>query len=113
MRWWSQEDGFHVLDFDGEWVRVRYVVCSVCRGRGHYINPDIDGNGLSQESIDSDPDFVEMYTSGGFNISCNLCWGSRVMPVPESPADIARLREWENAGADSRAIRDAERQVGA
>ena len=114
MRWWSSEpDGFAVVDFEGKLVQIRYVVCNVCDGRGYYVNPSIDSNGIDPEEFDRDPSFREDYFSGMFDVRCELCWGSRVIPVPLYPDDLKRLSEWQEAGSDSRAIQEAEQRMGA
>ena len=48
--------------------------CSVCNGTGSHVNPSIDANGLS--SIDQeDPDFMDNYRSGVYDVVCNNCGG--------------------------------------
>ena len=55
-------------------------VCWVCEGRGKHVNPNIDYNGLSEEST-SDPEFMDNYMSGLYDVTCNTCNGRNVVPV--------------------------------
>lgn len=55
---------------------ARYEVCSVCEGKGRYVNPDIDRNGLNPDEYDYD--FMEQYMGGVYDITCKRCGGDRV-----------------------------------
>ena len=92
-KWWTHYSSFTAytdigsdasVDDDGEPIQrkvsIHYVVCPVCNGRGEFVNPDIDRQGLSREDFDQDPDFAEDYISGRFNIPCGLCHGNNVIP---------------------------------
>jgi hypothetical protein len=69
-------------------------VCPSCDGRGAYVNPNIDRNGLSQhDECWEDPDFEYNYKSGVYDITCEYCNGSNVIPVPTDEDD---LKEWES-----------------
>ena len=48
--------------------------CHICQGRGSFVNPAIDSNGLSEEDF-YDEDFMESYRSGVYNMTCPLCNG--------------------------------------
>jgi hypothetical protein len=76
-------------------VKCKYVVCEVCNGKGSHVNPSIDSHGLSREDFDEDPDFRENYFSGMYDVPCNECKGSRVLPEPidETPENIKNLIE--------------------
>jgi hypothetical protein len=65
---------------------AKFEVCSRCSGTGSHVNPSIDGNGLSREDFDQDPDFEEAYFRGDYDVRCETCKGARVVPVP----DLAR-----------------------
>lgn len=67
---------------DGEPVRCHMAVCSVCDGRGSYVNPAIDSHGLSPEDFYEDEDFAESYFRGHYDMTCEQCGGKRVEPVP-------------------------------
>jgi len=58
---------------------AKYIVCYVCDGRGSYVNPDIDRNGLDPN--DMDEDFAESYFEGAFDVTCKYCGGQRVVLV--------------------------------
>lgn len=60
---------------------AKWQVCHICEGRGKHVNPSIDCNGLSKEDFDRDPDFMEEYLSGVYDITCNNCRGRNVEPV--------------------------------
>jgi hypothetical protein len=63
-----------------------YVVCHTCDGKGTTVNPDIDGNGLTQEDFDEDPDFRDDYMSGVYDVQCRTCKGARVIAQLDRPA---------------------------
>src|SRR4051812_13986312 len=56
-------------------------VCETCRGKGTMVNRSIDGQGLSQEDFDDDPDFEEAYRSGVYDVRCDECKGNNVVDV--------------------------------
>ena len=56
-------------------------VCPTCEGKGSYVNPSIDSNGLSMSDFAADPDFEADYFSGAFDVQCKSCLGDRVVPV--------------------------------
>jgi hypothetical protein len=59
---------------------VKFVVCDRCSGKGKHCNPNIDGNGLTREDFERDPDFKEDYFSGVYDVECEECHGQRVVP---------------------------------
>ncbi len=65
----------------------KFVVCYRCEGKGTHVNPAIDGNGISREDFDADPDFHEAYMAGAYDQTCSLCKGARVV----SEVDRTRL----------------------
>jgi hypothetical protein len=64
----------------------KFEVCTRCEGRGSYVNPSIDGHGLTAEDMAEDPDFAEAYFDGVYDVPCAICHGARVVPRP----DLAR-----------------------
>jgi len=50
--------------------------CPICKGKGTTVNPNIDANGLSAEDFHDDPDFMDDYMGGTFDVSCGACEGS-------------------------------------
>lgn len=101
-------------DYEDEpfWVHIRFEVCPACEGTGKYVNPSIDAHGLTREDFDEDPDFEESYWRGDYDITCNLCRGSNVIPVPIDPAISKIIEEVMNERADYRAERLAELRAG-
>ena len=67
-------------EVEQKWYHIEWIVCSLCEGRGEYVNPSIDSHGLSREDFDEDPDFAQEYITGGYNIPCELCKGRAVEP---------------------------------
>lgn len=86
-------------DLDDEHIEIpsHYEVCGRCNGTGTHTNPNIDGNGLTQEDFDQDPDFHEDYMSGVYDIQCLDCKGERVELVPneEQTPEIQEILERE------------------
>lgn len=66
---------------DGSEIELESVwaVCPVCRGEGSHVNPAIDAGGLSEEMMD-EPEFMDGYASGVYDVPCNRCEGKRVVP---------------------------------
>lgn len=75
----------------GFWVTFHWDVCESCGGRGTYVNPNIDRHGLTYEDFDADPDFEEMYFSGGFDVTCEECQGQRVTPAYDQGSRAGEL----------------------
>jgi len=57
-------------------------LCPQCDGDGTMVNPAIDGNGLSQEDFDQDPDFRESYMRGDYDVKCDCCDGLKFVAEP-------------------------------
>lgn len=79
---------------DGSEVEApwKFEVCEVCSGHGKHVNPAIDAGGLSGEMMD-DPDFMEGYGSGVYDVNCNACDGRRVVPVTDYDALTKEQRD--------------------
>ena len=98
-------------------IPSKFEVCDGCRGNGKHVNRAIDGNGISREEFDEDPDFEEAYFRGDYDVTCVDCGGKRVMLV----ADWAKMDEETKKLYDLhlseersyRAERNAERRMGA
>lgn len=73
--------GYH--EFFGQILPYKNCVCPRCRGEGTHTNPSIDGNGLTREDFDDDPDFREDYMSGMYDVVCWQCKGEKVIKVPD------------------------------
>jgi hypothetical protein len=102
---------------------AKYEVCYVCEGKGRYVNPDIDRNGLDPDAMDDE--FMESYTNGVFDITCRRCGGARVMLeiweqiIARSPElEIYNLYRselndvWESYRETEAEIRDEQRAMG-
>jgi hypothetical protein len=63
--------GIHVVVFS-----AKYEVCDICEGKGRYVNPNIDRNGLNPDEYDYD--FMEDYMNGVYDITCKRCGGNQV-----------------------------------
>lgn len=98
-------------------VHICFDVCDTCEGRGKYVNPAIDGHGISQDEFRDDPDFEEAYFAGRYDITCTECKGLRVVPIADparNPSElIERFEEIAHEDAQYDAIAEAERRFGA
>ena len=87
----------------------------MCRGTGTHVNPSIDGNGLSQEYAD-DPEFMEDYLAGAYDVRCSECGGANVLDVVDesrmTPEQIEAWTEQEHDRWEYDAERAAERRAG-
>ncbi len=93
--------------------QLRYEVCSVCEGRGSYVNPSIDENGISGEEFHGewDEDEREAYLGGAYDVTCACCMGKRVMLVPvltDGTPEAEWYREWQEDQAHDRSEREYE-----
>jgi RecJ-like exonuclease len=124
-----KKDGFMDVSMklrnrDYELVEVlipgKYEVCPHCDGKGTQVNPSVDGQGLSQEDFDQDPDFKEDYFNGVYDIPCLECHGQKVVPVPDlgrctyaQKRMLVWTRQWTESEAQYRREVEAERRFGA
>lgn len=69
-----------------------FKVCPRCEGTGTHTNPNIDGNGITQselsEILHDDPDFLDDYVGGVYDITCQECKGKRVVERVDDDAAI-------------------------
>ena len=66
-----------------------YEVCSRCRGEGVHDNPNF--NGFTSEDFDDDPDFLDDYKHGVYDVVCTVCKGKRIVPVVDERKANPRL----------------------
>jgi len=76
----KNKEGFIVSYEEDVEVPFHFDVCALCKGRGKHVNPSVDGNGLTHEDFDEDPDFRDEYLRGRYDVSCSRCNGTRVQP---------------------------------
>jgi hypothetical protein len=98
-------------------IPSKFEVCGRCEGRGTHCNPAIDGNGLSREDFDQDPDFEEAYFRGDYDVLCEECHGNRVTLVADwaKMDDLTKKLYEEHLRGERmyRAEMEAERRMGA
>jgi hypothetical protein len=62
---------------------AKFDVCPRCEGHGSHTNPSIDGNGITSDEMEElGEDFREDYMRGVYDVTCSLCHGEKVVPVP-------------------------------
>lgn len=116
---------FSTLDGEGCDLEIelpaKWEVCGRCNGNGKHVNPAIDGNGLSREDFDEDPDFEESYFRGDYDMKCEECDGrTTVVEIDEATCRAQGLEKelsmyWEyrrDMAAWDREVQ-AERRMGA
>jgi hypothetical protein len=121
-RWWTNLNGdtafISVLYGTDEviedmWVKVKFEVCPACEGHGRYVNPSIDAHGLSSEDFDEDEDFRDNYFDGLYDVTCVLCHGANVVPVPLDEHIRDLIKQQANDRYMARAEQLAEMRMGA
>lgn len=79
---------------------AKWEVCGRCEGAGKHVNPAVDGNGLTQEDFDEDPDFKEDYFRGVYDVECEECRGRTTVLVVDEEAMLRERPElkaaWES-----------------
>lgn len=89
-----EDDSQYRIDLPSEWE-----ICGRCDGHGTHTNPNIDGNGISQdewEGPDWDDESREMYRTGGFDVRCEAgCEGGKVLVVKEEALTADQRRVYE------------------
>ena len=79
---------------EGCWeVYLTADVCPGCNGTGKHVHRGIDGNGLSEEDL-SDPQFMEDYFGGVYDVTCETCNGLRVVFTPTGSSSKQRTPPW-------------------
>jgi len=100
----------------------RFEVCGRCNGHGTHVNPNIDGHGITMEEWwgpDWDDESREMYMSGGYDVACHECGGTRVVPIidwqafeRQNPEAAKAYEDQQEQLADLEAMEAAERRYG-
>ena len=81
---------------------VKFVVCWACNGHGTTTDPNIDAGGITgdDERLD-DPEFLEDYFGGAYDIDCPTCDGKRVTPQVTLPEFVqTAVESFEECEAD-------------
>jgi hypothetical protein len=71
------------------YLPARFDVCDRCEGKGSHVNPSVDDGGFQAE----DPEDLEAYMSGAYDVTCYSCKGARVVPVLNEE-ETKRRAEW-------------------
>ena len=106
------------IDNDGieQEMPARYVACDRCEGHGMHTNPNIDAQGLSHDLV-NDPEFMQNYRNGVYDITCTECNGKRVVLVPDgnqcNPTILDHWYEGQKELAEMYAEIEAEKRNGA
>ena len=103
-------DGYVKITIPGKWA-----VCPVCDGNGKHVNPSIDAGGLPRDFLE-DPDFMDDYMGGAYDVTCNRCNGRTTVwdrDYDALPYDERRLVDDHlKLEAEMRAEELAERMMG-
>jgi hypothetical protein len=95
---------------------AKRIVCPTCDGEGRHVNRAIDGNGISAEEFAEDPDFMESYMAGHYDVRCEECNGKRVIEEIDTDALTPKMLERYYRALDEeqahRAEMAAERRIG-
>ncbi len=94
-------------------TKIEFHVCDLCSGKGKHVNPSIDAQGLGSEDFAEDPDFLQDYMSGAYDVACFKCNGKRVMPVVLDKQVGSKIEEYEADEDETEALYAAERRMGA
>ena len=100
------------LIIDGRPIPAKAEICPVCNGKGSFVNPSIDSQGLSSEDMQEEG-FREDYFGGSYDQTCSSCNGNRVILVPRDETEMEDINQTLQDEADYRAEIDAERRMGA
>ena len=112
---WIRQDHKRMMLVIGDEAEypAAYGVCPVCEGRGRYVNPAIDEHGITSEDLDEDPNFIEDYLDGRYDIACRSCNGQRVILVPSTEDGQRVINEALDEEHSYRAAIESERRMGA
>jgi hypothetical protein len=81
LQGWDVDPGSRIASFYDEdsetehTIVLKWVVCVTCDGSGKHVNPSIDANGLTQRDFDEDPEFLDEYMRGSYDVDCYECKG--------------------------------------
>lgn len=112
---------FKLYTDDGEdtvSLPAHYEVCDRCDGTGTHTHSDINP---TSEDYERDPDFIEEYFAGRYDVQCEVCHGRNVVLTVDDEDSLndeqkAILMKLEEQWADEDASRQEsamERRMGA
>lgn len=87
----DNEDGYEEMVVE---IPIKLEVCQSCQGRGTTVDPAIDGDGITREQFDEDPDFEEAYYGGAYDIPCPNCHGDNVEAFPDESRMTPEQAGW-------------------
>ena len=100
-----------------ERVPTIWEICYRCEGEGNHVNPAVDGNGITPDQFNEDPDFEAAYFSGVYDVPCYECDGAgKIRVLDEDRATDAQkqdIQKWVESDQETEAIRQAEMRMGA
>jgi len=103
------------LEYFGNIYPAKNIVCPRCDGEGTHTNPSIDGNGLTQSDIDEamhdDPEFLDNYFGGVYDVMCHECDGKRVILAVDYDAMTEEQEAQYNSDLDEERSWEAEHQA--
>ena len=109
-KWWKQRGDKYF--FEDEQVEVEFHICNICDGKGKYVNPSIDSQGIIAEEFNEDPDFKVNYMSGVYDVTCELCKGRNGIPWPVDVEIQKKVQNWCLEQGSYRSECEAERRMG-
>ena len=98
-------------------VPTKNIVCPSCDGEGSYVNPAIDGHGISADEFyyEWGDEEQEMYLTGGYDVTCDVCLGRNVVTVLDtervSPDIVAFYDDYIGGALETDAIMRAEERM--
>jgi hypothetical protein len=105
------EDGYEDDPETNIKLPVQFQVCGTCQGRGRHVNPSIDSNGLPDDMV-NDPEFMEGYMSGSYDVTCSECQGRNVTPTSKDERFIRAVDNAHQMASESYHEQEAERRAG-
>lgn len=78
--------------------KPKFEVCPECQGSGRVLGSAFRGQALSEEYA-SDPEFMEDYLGGAYDVQCDECNGLRVIDVNivKNPCDSCGQEMWSSS----------------
>ena len=95
---------------------AKRVVCPHCEGTGKVLRDGLLGAVISDEFM-ADPDFMQRYMGGDYDVRCSKCDGTNVVLDVDEESLSPKMRERlhlyiESLWADEQEIRNERRMMG-